>query len=219
MSNEQPTRDESLSARIRRETASDHRNAEGGDVMTKLLGGALPIGAYLDLVVQMQALYAELESWSARHSADPRFGGFFDPVLHRSACLEVDRRAVESRVDSAVDASASTATKEFVGRLAEIGSTPLRLLAHHYTRYMGDLSGGIMIGRAVDRAYGFDGGPGVTWFQFPAIADVDAYKNAYRARLDGLGLDATETDLLISEIHLSYTLNGGVLRDLSNRHA
>lgn len=212
------TGNETLSARIRRETASDHRNAEGGDAMTRLLRGALPLDGYLDLVVQMQALYATLESESRRHPSDSRFGGFFDAALERSPSLAVDRVALESRTGRP-GGDVFESTRSFVGRLSEVGTNPLLLLAHHYTRYMGDLSGGIMIGRAVDEAYSFAGGAGVTWFQFPTIADVDAYKNAYRARLDALALDADDADRLIAEIHLSYSLNGVVLRDVSARHA
>lgn len=211
------TANESLSARIRRETAPDHRNAEGGDVMTRLLKGELPLSGYMELLVQMRALYAALEEQSRRHAGDARYGGFFDTALERTAVLADDVAAVEARVGGG-SMVVLESTRSFVGRVLEVGGDPLLLLAHHYTRYMGDLSGGIMIGRAVDKAYGFDGGPGVTWFQFPALADVDGYKNAYRARLDGLGLEPDDADRLIAEVHRSYTLNGSILRELSAHH-
>lgn len=210
---------ETMSVRLRRETTSDHRAAEMGDVMHRLLRGELPLSGYLDLVVQMQAVYDALDTESARWTCDPRFGEFFDPGLARSQSLATDRHALEKRL-SLRGHEILTSTLEFVERIVDVGSSsPLLLLAHHYTRFMGDLSGGIMIGRAVDKTYGFDGGPGVTWFQFPNIDDVTEYKDAYRSRLDRLDLDESEAIALIDEVHRSYALNGGILLELSARHS
>lgn len=72
-----------------------------------------------------------------------------------------------------------------------------------------------MIGRSVDTTFDFAGGPGVTWFQFPDIADIDAYKNTYRAHLDALEISPREATNLIDEVHRSYSLNGAMLGELS----
>jgi heme oxygenase len=206
---------ELFSARLRRETAPDHNNAESDDVMIRLLRGELPLSLYLELVAQLQAVYHSLEECARQMSTDPRIGAFMDQALNRVDSLAVDRQEIERRLATTAG-DILPATREFCARIETVSrDQPLLLLAHHYTRYLGDLSGGIMIGRSVDKNFGFGGGPGVTWFQFPLIDDIDAYKNAYRARLDSLEMTEEEADQFVAEAHMSYALNGAMLRAVS----
>ncbi|MFM8856025.1 MAG: heme oxygenase (biliverdin-producing) [Actinomycetota bacterium] len=206
---------ELFSARLRRETAPDHNNAESDDVMIRLLRGELPLSLYLELVVQLQEVYRTLEDCARRTSNDPRIGAFMDPVLNRVDSLAIDRKEIERRLAMS-GGDVLPATRNFCARIDTVTrDQPLLLLAHHYTRYLGDLSGGVMIGRSVDKTFGFDGGPGVTWFQFPLIDDSDAYKNTYRARLDSLEMSADESNQFVAEAHMSYALNGAMLRSVS----
>ncbi len=59
-------------------------------------------------------------------------------------------------------------------------------VAHHYTRYLGDLSGGQAIGRILDRDFDL-GGRGISFYSFESVPKPKPYKDAYRARLDALG--------------------------------
>ena len=61
-------------------------------------------------------------------------------------------------------------------------------VAHHYTRYLGDLSGGQAIGRILDREFAL-GGRRLAFYAFAAVPKPKPYKDAYRARLDALGLE------------------------------
>ncbi|BCJ52454.1 hypothetical protein Asp14428_39290 [Actinoplanes sp. NBRC 14428] len=50
------------------------------------------------------------------------------------------------------------ATREYRARLHAVAfDKPWAFIAHHYTRYLGDLSGGQYLGPAIARAYGLDG--------------------------------------------------------------
>ena len=60
---------------------------------------------------------------------------------------------------------------------------PGGFVAHHYTRYLGDLSGGIFIGRVMQRRFGFDTN-GIGFYLFADIADPRAFKDVYREQLD-----------------------------------
>ena len=48
-------------------------------------------------------------------------------------------------------------------------------VAHHYTRYLGDLSGGQAIGRLMKRHFGFETN-GILFYLFDQIADPKAFK-------------------------------------------
>src|SRR5690606_36152967 len=57
-------------------------------------------------------------------------------------------------------------------------------IAHHYTRYLGDLSGGQHIYKVMQRRFGL-GDDGIAFYLFAEIADPAEFKNEYRAALDG----------------------------------
>ena len=79
------------------------------------------------------------------------------------------------------------ATAEYIARLNDIEATKdvARLLAHHYVRYLGDLSGGQVIGRMMQRHYGVSD-ECVTFYRFAEIPKTKPYKDNYRAALDVL---------------------------------
>jgi hypothetical protein len=56
---------------------------------------------------------------------------------------------------------------------------------HHYTRYLGDLSGGQAIGRILARTFGPENGDGTSFYRFDVVPKP--YEDAYRARLDFTG--------------------------------
>jgi len=54
------------------------------------------------------------------------------------------------------------------------------LVAHHYTRYLGDLSGGQVLGRIVQRVYELPDGKGASAYRFDAIDSPKRFKDDYR---------------------------------------
>ena len=85
----------------------------------------------------------------------------------------------------------SPAAESYRHRLESIRSGAA-LLAHHYTRYLGDLSGGQVISRALDRVFNL-GGTGLALYSFPM--QPKRYKDSYRARLDALKLPTEQVDI------------------------
>jgi heme oxygenase len=89
---------------------------------------------------------------------------------------------------------------------------PAGFVAHHYTRYLGDLSGGQLMRRALRREYGLDG-PGTRFYEFPGV-DPRTFKQHYRHLLDTAPWDAVEQDRFLDEVSLAYRLNTAILDDL-----
>ncbi len=85
--------------------------------------------------------------------------------------------------------------------------------AHHYTRYLGDLSGGQAIGRCLDRAFDLDG-RGISFYDFSAVGKPKPYKDAYRARLDALGTSPEETERVVAEVKVAFGLNQALFEEL-----
>ena len=80
------------------------------------------------------------------------------------------------------------------------------LSAHHYVRYLGDLSGGQVIGRMMQRHYGVSD-ECVTFYRFAEIPKTKPYKDNYRAALDALPIDAADRERLLAEATDAFLLN------------
>jgi heme oxygenase len=89
-----------------------------------------------------------------------------------------------------------------------------RYLAHHYTRYLGDLSGGQIIARLVARHYGATTDQ-LGFYHFEGIESVVPFKRAYRDALNGLDLDPAATDDFIEEVNTSYAFNSAIFDELA----
>ena len=91
---------------------------------------------------------------------------------------------------------------------------PAGFIAHHYTRYLGDLSGGPFIAAAIRRAYGLSGTAGTSFYVFDGLGSPARFKQRYRQALDDVGWPADERHRFVDEVHLAYRFNTEVLADL-----
>lgn len=205
------TRAEGVAGRLRADTRSGHDRTETSPYLAALIGGRLPLRAYVDMLAQLHAVYEALENAEPGLAGDPLVGPFLDPALHRLAPLEADLRLFEGNAWR-VQHPLLPSTAAYAAALLE--PAPLTFLANHYTRYLGDLSGGLVIGRRVRETYQLDS-EGARFFAFPAVRDTQAYKNTYRARLDAAPVDAAE---LTAAVTSAYEHNARIFDDLAARH-
>ncbi|WFE97696.1 biliverdin-producing heme oxygenase [Micromonospora sp. WMMD987] len=204
-----------FSARLRAASQEVHAAAESQRYVTALVAGELDLAGYLDLVVQHHALYQALESAAEAMRDDPVAGGFVDDALTRLPALEADLTHLAGP-DWALRTTPHPTTVAYADRIRAVGGTsPVRFIAHHYTRYLGDLSGGLHIGRAVARRYGLTGQTGVAFYTFDRIPRPTAYKDAYRARLDALPLSPADEAALLDEVLVAYRHNMAVFTALA----
>ena len=206
-----------FSARIRAATMGAHRDAERSSYVHRLMRGQLPLDGVADLMVQHHAIYGSLERTGDALATDPIVGPFLGPELLRVPRIEADlQRLVGS--DWSERFSVHPATVAYVETIAATGEHPERFVAQHYTRIMGDLSGGQMIKRTLERHYGDDVVGALSFYDFD-IDDMDAYKDAYRARLDESPWSEDERDAFIDETNRAYTANSSVFGELDRAWA
>jgi heme oxygenase len=169
------------------------------------------------LLLQLFEIYAELEAAGQLMEDDPVAGAFVSPALLRRAALESDLTGLlGARWREHLDPR--PATLAYTARLREVAHTdPARFVTHHYTRYLGDLSGGQIIGRMAARTYGL-GGDCLQFVRFDAIADQAAFKAAYRSSLDDAPWDETDRATVIDESRRAFRLNARVFGDLGGTH-
>jgi len=81
-----------------------------------------------------------------------------------------------------------------------------RLIAHAYARYLGDLSGGQILKRLLARSLDLPAAA-LSFYEFPAIADLAAFKESYRAAIEQAGDVLDDFDGVVEEGALAFELN------------
>lgn len=198
---------------LRNATWSDHESAEDEGYLKALMAGRLSREAYGELVAQHYFAYVALDNASRALADNPVAGPFVFPVLYREEALIRDLETIygadwRSRIEP------SRPTRTLVARIEQVADWPGGYIAHHYTRYMGDLSGGQFIRMELQKIYGYQPGGGVDFYLFDEVGSLPRFKNDYRARLDALPVDEAEKQRIIGETRLAYQLNTEVLADL-----
>jgi heme oxygenase len=199
-----------VAALLREATDAQHRTAESRPFMTALMGGDLDLRAYTLYLAQFARIYAALESRDTVAS-DPSV--LQDRRLDRAPAIEDDLVALGAP-DWRESIPALPATTAYENRLRAIArAEPLRLVAHHYTRYLGDLSGGQVMATMLRRHYGATDEQ-LSYFRFDELGALVPYKRGYRDALDALDLTDAEREILVGEARAAFDANTAVFDDL-----
>ncbi|WP_156371083.1 biliverdin-producing heme oxygenase [Nocardia arizonensis] len=205
-----------FSTQIREATELRHAEAENASFIRDMLGGGLGIASYRRYTGQLWFIYRALESrWDAL-ADDPVAAPFIRPELARTAELERDLTHLIGP-DWRTRLTALPATATYAARIEECARDwPAGYIAHHYTRYLGDLSGGQVIRGAAEKLWGLPRrGDGVRFYVFDGIANPAAFKREYRVLLDELPLDDLERRRVLDEGQHAFALNTAVFAELA----
>jgi heme oxygenase len=205
-----------FSLRLRNATRIQHEQAEESGFMSALIAGELPLAGYSALAGQLWPVYAALEEAAVDLRDHPVVGPFIADELFRLPALEADlAHLLGPDWRQAIPASAAAA--DYAARIRKVAAEwPEGYVAHHYTRYLGDLSGGQILRRVLQRIYGLSDA-GLTFFVFDGIPKPKPFKDAYRDRLDRINLDAAGQNRVIAEAGLAFELNTAVFATLGSR--
>lgn len=105
-------------------------------------------------------------------------------------------------------------TRAYVERIQACEFDAVRYLAHHYVRYLGDLSGGQVMRVWLARHYRLTDAE-TTFFEFAEIGKPVQFKRRYRELLDALPLDDIEQQCLCAEAAASFDANEAIFEELS----
>ncbi|MET9029333.1 biliverdin-producing heme oxygenase [Nocardia sp. NPDC004168] len=205
-----------FSAQIRTATAQQHAEAENSRFMSDMLGGSLGVDSYHRYTGQLWFIYRALEQRWAALADDPVAGPFIRPELARTAELERDlTHLLGSGWRTGLEPLPATAA--YAERIDECARDwPAGYIAHHYTRYLGDLSGGQVIRGTAEKLWDLPHrGDGVRFYVFDGVGNPAAFKREYRALLDRLPLDDLERRRVLDEGRRAFAMNTAVFEELA----
>lgn len=207
-----------LSKRLRAVSFGGHRQPEpeetDGRYGERYLHGGLSNEQVAAQAGQHYFMYSALEDGVRRLAErEPEFPFRF-PELDRVPALERDLEYWLGS-DWRDRIEATPALQEYVDRIRGVSDSVHLFIAHHYTRYLADLSGGQMIAKMHESAYGLQDHQGAEFYHFPEIDDIPAFKDAYRETLDAYSFSDEEIREIEEEVRRAYDWNNAAARELN----
>ncbi|PPF79742.1 biliverdin-producing heme oxygenase [Subtercola sp. Z020] len=207
-----------FSQALRDRTCSGEGETGGAGFMTDLISGKGHRNDYIALVAQHFFIYEAIEAAAERMKNDPVAAAFLSPKLTRLPAITEDLRFLLGE-DWADRITPLPTTARYVARITEVGATwSGGFIAHHYTRYLGDLSGSQFIRTLMQRRFGFETN-GVGFYLFADIAQPREFKQTYRAQLDAVDWSDAERERVIDEVLVAYSFNTALFLELAQAKA
>jgi len=208
-----------FSQALRERTWTSHGDSEGADFMKDLMTGKGTREDYIALVAQHFFIYEAIEAAAAHFASDAVAAPFIAPQLTRLPAIEDDLEFLIGP-DWRTSIHPLPTTERYVTRINEVAASDWAggFIAHHYTRYLGDLSGGQVIRTLMQRQFGFETN-GVGFYLFDQIAKPKEFKETYRDQLDAVAWDAAERERVIDEVIAAYRFNTELFVDLADAKA
>lgn len=163
-----------LSHILREGTAAAHRAAEAHPFVAACRAGTLTPRVWARYLAELHPIYAALESGLETAGGAPPFRALAAPELRRADWITRDLETL-GRAPAPPHQAAS-----HIDNLAR--KAPEGLIGHAYARYFGDLLGGRVMARAVERTLG-PGAP-TRCLRFVGIERPAAYLDRVRATMD-----------------------------------
>lgn len=207
-------RSSTLSQELKSGTAVSHQAAEDVHFVQNFIRGTIDRNLFADLTLSLYHVYQKLESLLDQHGPENFSTCHFPKELDRRDPLQED---VDFWIGSNTAALSriTPATQDYIDRLDLIASTnPQLLLAHAYTRYMGDLSGGKILARVAKRAMNLSTGDGLAFYEFKHIESAKLFKDLYRQSLDDLSLTPAQITEIVAEANVAFVLNMRIFEEL-----
>jgi heme oxygenase (biliverdin-producing, ferredoxin) len=203
-----------LATKLREGTKKAHTMAENVGFVKCFLKGVVEKTSYRKLVSNLYFVYSAMEEEMERHHAHPILSKIYFQQLNRKKSLEQDL-AFYYGSNWREQVAPSAAAQAYVKHIREVSaSQPELLVAHSYTRYLGDLSGGQILKKIAQRAMNLSEGQGTAFYDFSEISDEKAFKAQYRQALDELPIDEATADRIVDEANATFGMNMKLFQEL-----
>lgn len=202
-----------LATMLREGTRKSHTMAENVGFIKCFLKGVVEKSSYRKLATNLYFVYSAMEEEMERLKNHPIVGKIYFPELNRKSNLEKDLQFYYGN-NWQNEIAMSVAGEAYVNRIHEIANTaPELLVAHCYTRYLGDLSGGQILKKIAQNAMRLED-KGTAFYEFETISDEKEFKNKYRQILDNLPVDLETANKIVQEANDAFGMNMKLFQEL-----
>ena len=192
-----------FSKQIKEGTKASHTMAENTGFVKNFLAGMVNEESYRGLIANFYFVYRALEEEVAKNKDNPVLGPVAFDELKRCPSLAKDCEYFYGPQWRDIIAP-TDGCQNYINRIREVD--PELLVGHHYTRYLGDLSGGQILKNIAQKALNLKDG-GLAFYEFDEIPDGKEFKTKYRAAMDNLPIDESQKDAIVDEANIAFKLN------------
>lgn len=202
-----------LATQLREGTKKSHSMAENVGFVKCFLKGVVEKTSYRKLVGNLYFVYGAMEEEMDKLQDHSIVSKIYYAELNRKQSLEKDLLFYYGP-NWRQEVKISAAGQTYVDRIHEIAQTnPELLVAHSYTRYLGDLSGGQILKKIAQNAMNLQDG-GTAFYEFADIPDEKAFKNTYRQAMNDLPIDQATADRIVEEANAAFGMNMKMFNEL-----
>jgi len=203
-----------LAVELKTGTKRSHTAAENTKFVGSFLRGVVSEENYRTLIKDFYFVYSAIEEEMERLKDNEYIAPIYFKELNRVEQLKMDVRYYYGPNWRGIIQPSESAI-QYVERIHEVAEdNPKLLVGHHYTRYLGDLSGGQILKGIAEKALNLREGEGLKFYEFD-IDDKKAYKDTYRSALNTIPLDQGQVDAIIAEANHAFKLNMDLFDELS----
>ncbi|XP_063784595.1 heme oxygenase 1 isoform X2 [Pseudophryne corroboree] len=205
-----------LSEALKEATKEVHQQAEDTEFMRNFQKGQVSLNEFKLVMSSLYFVYEALEEEIEYNKENPVFSPVYFPLeLHRKAALEQDLEYFYGPQWRG-KITCPKSTKNYVDRLHHVGhKEPELLVAHAYTRYLGDLSGGQVLKKIAQKALQLPiTGEGLAFFTFDYVTNATKFKQLYRSRMNSIEMDKASKQRVLEEAKTAFLLNVKVFEEL-----
>ncbi|MBD2336581.1 heme oxygenase (biliverdin-producing) [Calothrix sp. FACHB-156] len=203
-----------LASKLRVGTKKAHTMAENVGFVKCFLKGVVEKSSYRKLVGNFYFVYSAMEEEMEKHRDHPIVSKIYFTELNRKHTLEQDLSFYYGS-NWREQVQLSPAGEAYVKRIREVSATaPEFLIAHSYTRYLGDLSGGQILKGIAQTAMNLNDGQGTAFYEFADISDEKGFKAKYRQALDEMPIDEATADRIVDEANAAFGMNMKMFNEL-----
>lgn len=196
----------SLADAMQEATRLLHDRAERSGIVAELIAGRATMAGYLLMLRNLLPAYEALEAGLATHVDDPGVAAIVRPEVFRAGAIRHDLRVLHGRrFEREIPVLDEGA--RYAERIRDTATRrpPCVLAAHAYTRNLGDLSGGRILARRLERTLGIDR-EGLRFFWFPTN-DIHRLRRSYRGAIGRIAVDEEVREIVLEEARVAFRLN------------
>jgi heme oxygenase len=198
--------DGSFADALRERTRTLHAQAERSGIVLDILRGRASRSAYALYLRNILPVYQHLEAGLECHRDSAALQTIARREVYRSGPLHADLEALCGS-NYARTLPLVAAAEQYASHLAgAVDDRAEALVAHAYTRFLGDLNGGRVMRSILARSFAAEPLP-LHFHSFPGIPDLAVFTAQYRGALDVAGTHLARPEAVLREAELAFRLN------------
>lgn len=194
-------------------TRKSHSVAESTQFVTGFFKGLGDKKSFSELATSLYFIYDAMETaFDAMEDGNVKQLDF--PELRRLPALQNDMEFFFGP-QWQESIKPSPATIRYCDQIRRVAAEdPYLLIGHQYSRYVGDLFGGQMMGGMAVRTLGLKEGTGTAFYVFKDIPDSKAFIQKWYSTLNDLELNQAQKKAIVDEANVVFRLNIDVFEEL-----